>query len=72
MQFQIGNVLLQLPSQDDLGTVLALGTIIHQQEVSMSIVEHGQFRSVYNSSDGGAQEQEQENGGCVQVRSKVK
>lgn len=43
MQLQIGNVLLQLPSQNDLGSVLPLGAIIHQQKVSMSIVQHGQF-----------------------------
>lgn len=43
MQFQIGNVLLQLPSQNDLSSILPLGAVIHQQKVSMSIVQHGQF-----------------------------
>lgn len=40
MQFQIGNVFLQLSSQDDLSAVLALGAVVHEQEVRMSIVQH--------------------------------
>lgn len=38
MQFQIGNIFLQLPPQDDLRTVLRLGAIIDEQEICMSIV----------------------------------
>lgn len=45
MQLQIGNVFLQLSSQDDLRSVLPLGAIIHEQEICMSIVQHSQFRA---------------------------